>query len=431
MYSYKKIIKKNGFKIIHIQNRKPKLVTLKIHFKLGNDSEIIKKDLEITHFLEHLFCVFTSKKYPDGMSTREYMSNNNIELDAEVINKNISFTLEFKKKHTSYVLDLVQNALLDFQPDAKLFKQEKNAVIEELNDFIRDSDYNFETHINSIIYKNHPRKYTIKERLKNCKNLKPKNIYDFYKTHFNPKNMVIGLYGDFEETDIKLLVNTFSSKRGTMIEYESKKLPFNKKIIYFKKDTNVSNLKIIFKLPYTCFNNISYRIDALLDILSGDLNSVFLKRLRTEQGLIYSLSMDCDCDEVDSELSHLTISTTCNQTNLIEVLKSILEILIDSKNILFKKEYIDKYIEQENIDYNKEKFSPSPVDVLEDYMHYFLWDKKIVSFEDNYKNAINIDAQKLKETANTIFDFKQMVVCYDGKQNLENPITELINCACK
>lgn len=428
MYQYKTTTLKNGLKIIHIQNKKPKLVTLKINLKIGNDTETLKKDLEIAHFMEHLFCVFTSKKYPDGMKTREYMSNNNIELDAEVINKNISFTLEFKNKHMDYVIDLVTNAILDFVPDKTLFKQEKNAVIEELNDFIKDSDYNFDTMVSSIIYKKHPRKYTIKERLKNCRKLTPKNIYDFYTTYFTPKNMVIGLFGDFDLKYVSEIKSILSKKTGKEMIYKQYNLPIEQKIIYYKKDSPISNLRLVFKIPYLCFENISYNIDALIEILSGDLNSVFLKKLRTEHGLIYSLGMSCECDEVDRELSNITISTLCNTTNLIKVIKYILETIIDTKNILIDKEYIQKYIEQETIEYNKEKFSPSPEEVLDDYMQYLLWNKNIVSFDDNYKKSIDINQEKLNDTAKKIFDFNKMILCYDGKKNLEKSINELLKC---
>ena len=216
-------------------------------------------------------------------------------------------------------------------------------------------------------------------------------------------------------------------KTGNEIIYKLYNLPIEQKIIYYRKDSPISNLRLVFKIPYLCFENISYQIDALNEILSGDLNSIFLKKLRTEHGLIYSLGMSCDCDEVDKELSNITISTLCNTINLVKVIKHIFEAIIDTKNILIENEYIKKYIEQEIIEYNKEKFSPSPEDVLDDYIQFLLWDKKIVSFDDNHKKSIDINQKKLNDTAKKIFDFNNMIICYDGKKNLDKSINELLN----
>lgn len=428
MYNYKISTLDNGLKILSLPNKKFKLTTIDIHLKLGNDSETTTNLLEITHFLEHLFCLFTSTKYPDGKYIREYLSNNNIELDASVVNKHMTFSLEFKKKHTEFVLDLIINAILHYKPDEHMFIQEKNAVIEELNDFIKDSDYHFETKINSIIFKGHQRAKSIKDRLNNCKKFTSKHIYNFYKTYFTPKNMVVCLFGNFDNSSITILKNQLSTLKGKSIIYKPMTKQNYNKIIYYNKDSDISNLKIYFNIPYLCFNPICYPINALIDILSDDLNSMLLKKLRTEHGFIYSLSMDVDCDEIDDQLSYIGITTLCNTKNILKVIKIIIDTLNDIKNTLIPKNYIKKYIEQVDIDYHKEKFSPDPDDVINSYIHYLLWNKRIISFEEDYLKTKNVDSKILLDTANKIFDFNKMTICYDGRIKMDNKINKIIQC---
>ena len=426
MYKYNTSKLKNGLSILSIPNNKTKLITLDINLKLGNDSEIISKHLEITHFLEHMFCLFTSSKYPDGKTNREILYNKNIELDASVIDKNLNFSLEFKPVHSSMVLDFIINALLDFKPDKNIFKQEKNAVIEELNNIIKDSDYLFETKINSLIFKGHQRSISIKDRLENCKKITTKQIYDFYKTYFTPKNMTITIFGHFSSDFISTIKKNLSTLKGKEIIYYPLTKFHNEKIIYYHKKSNISNIRILFNIPVIYFDKINYQIDALLSILSSDLNSILLKKLRTDYGLIYSLSMNNDCDEVDKYLSYIIIDTLCDTKNLILVIKKIFETLIDVKNIKIPDSYIKKFIELENITHDKEKFSPDPDSVLSDYTHSLLWGKKIVSFEDNHTKSKNISSISLKKTANMIFDFSKITVCYDGQQNLNKQLKELL-----
>ena len=428
MYNYKLTTLDNGLKILSIPNNKIKLTTIDIHLKLGNDSETTTNLLEISHFMEHLFCLFTSTKYPDGKATREYLSNNNIELDASVVNKHMMFTLEFKKKHTDYVLDLIINTIKDYKPDDNLFPQEKNAVIEELNDFIKDSDYQFETKINSIIFKGHQRAKSIKDRLNNCKKFTTKHIYNFYKTYFTPKNMSICLFGNYDTSSISLLKKHLSPLRGKAIIYKPLNKYHNTKLIYYNKESDISNLKILFNIPYLCFDPICYPINALIDILSTDLSSILLKQLRTEHGLVYSLSMDADCDEIDTSLSYIGISTLCNTDNILKVIKIIVETLHTIKTTLISKNYITKFIEQVDIDYHKEKFSPDPDDIINRYLHYLLWNKKIISYEEDYLKTKNINSKQLLDTANKIFDFNKMTLCYDGRIKLDKQINKICQC---
>ena len=427
MYDYKTYNLKNGLKILTMPSKKNKLVTIQLIFKLGNDIETTNRLLELSHFMEHLFCLFTSTKYPNGKDNRTYISNNNIDLDAEVVNKHILFSLEFKNKHIEKVFDMVSHALADFKEDKSLFSQEKNAVIEELNDFIKDPDYKFGKKIDTILFKGHQREKTIEMRIDNCKKTKIADLSKYYKKYFTPKNYVIGVQGNFNNSDIFSLKKSLSGLTGNEHKYD--KFIYNNKtnIIFFKKESKISNLKIYFKIPYTLFDNESYIIDAIIDIISSDLNSLFLKKLRTEKGLIYDLEMESELDEIDKNLSIIEISTTCNTGNILKVIYYIMEIIYDVKNKFIEDIEISKYKEQCQISYIKDKASPSPIDILNSYCNYLLWDQKIITYEEEYQKTIDIDKHKLKTTAKNIFNFDNMILCYDSIYNLDSKIHKIIN----
>ena len=94
MYPHKIYKLDNNLKIITLPNKTTSLVILTIAMKLGNDIET-REILEIGHFIEHLFSMFTSSKYPDGKKNREELSFRNIDLDAHIVNKEIKFNLNF------------------------------------------------------------------------------------------------------------------------------------------------------------------------------------------------------------------------------------------------------------------------------------------------------------------------------------------------
>ena len=102
MYHYKTETLKNGIKILRIPNKKVEFAIIQVIMKLGNDIET-KSILETSHFIEHLFSMFTSPKYPDGKINRENLSFKNIDLDAEGIAMRTSSTLPFKANLSSFL----------------------------------------------------------------------------------------------------------------------------------------------------------------------------------------------------------------------------------------------------------------------------------------------------------------------------------------
>tara|TARA_B110001469_G_C9642693_1_gene323629 strand:- start:2143 stop:3444 length:1302 start_codon:yes stop_codon:yes gene_type:complete len=431
MYNYKIDTLKNGLKILTVPNKETKLIILTIFMKLGNDIET-SNILEIGHFIEHLFSMFTSSKYPDGKINRENFAFKNIDLSAEIINKNIKFTLEFKNDNTEYVFDLISNALLDFKVDEDMFKQEKNAVIEELNEIIKDSDYKFDTKINSIIFKGHQREYSQKQRLINTRKLNSNDIAKYFNTYFTSKNYVIGIFGDVNTK----LYNIFKSnmeylKNDTPYTYSKFNLKMSKKIVYHERRskgiTNVSNLKIIFKINCNLFDDDYYTIISLLDILCGDLNSLLLKKLRNESGLVYDCEAVRDIDEIDNNISMIYFSTLCSNVNLLKVISHIFDILKELKINYIDKKYIKAYKSKIAIYKIKDNFTKKPDMVLNSYLTYLLWNKPIVKFNKEYDKLSSISLEKIKKIAYKLFNKENIVVCYDGNKKIDSDISKLVN----
>jgi predicted Zn-dependent peptidase len=260
MYKYNTDVLKNGLKIIRIPNKETNLLLLQIQMKLGHDLET-RSILESGHFIEHLFSMFTSPKYPDGKQNREDMALKNIDLGAEIQNKSIKFVLEFEKKHVDYVIDLVTNALLDFTVDKTMFKQEQNAVIEELNEIVKDADYAFETKINKSLFKDHQRSYSEKIRLNNTKRLTPSNIETYYNKYFTSKNYVIGIFGDIDVKYYNILKTSMNKlKNKHSYKYNDYSLTIREPIIFHNNKEKISNLKLIFNINILLFEKEYYII---------------------------------------------------------------------------------------------------------------------------------------------------------------------------
>lgn len=427
--SYKIYKANNGLKLLHVPNKDIKIIYVNIGVKIGSDIEKLET-LEYSHYMEHLFTLLTSNKYNDGLKNRNFLSQNNVKLNAEVVTKHTLFQFTMKNNFFDKFIDMLVNALYNYHVDEKLFQNEKNSVVEELNAIINDNDYKFETFIEKKIFKNHTRVYSQEERLKNVKKTLPKNIVNFFNKYYTPNNMILSFYGNISIKNILKKINDFSSKPIAKLNLynESKfKITHKNKVNYLKETKQTCSLKIIFNVPYKFFDDEYYNIFSILNILSYDISSILVNRLRNIEGLIYDLSAFMDLDENHKHLSFIYFETNVESEKIVKVIKIILEELIKLKTSFLDNKLIKRYKESLKIKYINDNLTFKPLKLLDEYAKYLLWNKDIVKFKDEYINFGNIDKERIKYLSNKIFDFKNMYIFYNGSKNYNSEINKLIS----
>lgn len=435
--NYKLILTKGGYKLLHVPDNKIDLIYVNIGIKIGSDAET-KETLEYSHFMEHLFTLLTSKKYSNGLENRNFLSQNNVKLNAENITKHTLFQFTMRKRFLNKFIDMLVNSLYDYYIDDKLFINEKNSVIEELNSIINNNEYNFETFVENGLFKNHTRSYTQEERLANVKKTRTKDIIDFFNKYYNPDNIVIGFYGNVDLNKIKKVFDDYLNQKNTQLlikqpkpinvytSENSFKMDLDNRINYLKENKKNCSLKIVFNIPYKFFDDEYYAIFSILNILSYDISSILINRLRNIEGLIYDLYALMDLDENNKKLSIVLFETSVETQKIVKVIKIILEELKKIKSIYLEEEIIKRYKESLKIKEINDSLTFNPLRLLDEYIKYLLWDEEIVKFNDEYKNFGNVDKKILKEISNTIFDFKNMYIFYNGTKNHNKEIGKLL-----
>ena len=141
----------NGIKVIEVVDKSAQLLYVSLSLNVGSDLETYDdNNVEIAHFLEHIFATFTSKKYPSALKNNALFASLGVYVNASVIDKRSNYILKIPKEHFSRVLDIVYHSIKSFTVDPKIFSQEKNAIKEELNDILNDTWINLEEKANKI-----------------------------------------------------------------------------------------------------------------------------------------------------------------------------------------------------------------------------------------------------------------------------------------
>lgn len=425
----------NGMKILLIPIPKTKLIDLQLAFSIGQDNETYSKtkecNIEAAHFLEHMFSMYTSSKYPSAKKINYILSQNGISNDATVDSNITKYDLKLHKKHLNFVLDMVYNTYKDFKLDMNIYEQEKSSVQEELKSILDDIWIDLQEKMNKAIYLNHTRGLSQRENLKNVSKMKPKQLMDFYNKYYKPVNTTLIIAGDFNlKSTMEQCVKLFGRIKdgGCMPLVKGieniKKEP---QIVFSKITKSMSyNLYINFRIPYIYFDEEYYFNYALGNILAKDLESILLKELRTKHGLIYTLDYDVNLDETNKSFSFLSINTQLDEKNLLKTIKIIFEILSNLKKKEIDKKEVKKYktdIEMAMLEDNVCKDSEEFINL---YGRCVIYNKNIESSKNMYKKLSQISIKELKHGANLIYKKENLILAYGGKNNYDNKIKRLI-----
>lgn len=430
----------SGLKTLIVKRPKnPKLVHVQFVVGIGSDLES-GRQLEIGHFLEHLFVSLTSTNHPDSKANRELFSRNNITYSASIGSKNTVYEYSFRKNKLELFLDVFVNAIFDYRVDKKIFVSEKNSIIEELNEIIDDSSYVLDTHTDSIIYRGHHRTITQKQRLENTKKMTPSQIRNYWEKYYRLPYCVLAVYGAI---DMSTLVNKIEEiRRKLKSKYDIHEplknlkladiyMPYKKKnesrILFNRKIDNISTLRINWRIDMNMFSNDYYKIYALDFILVNDLNSLLLKKLRTDLGLIYDIESFFSIDEFQEDLSFYFFQTTVSSKKLLKVIAAFMEVIDYVTTNRIKEENFKKYIETQNqisLDRN-ESFDFKTT--LTNYARSYLWGRKILTQDKEDLHYVDVNRDEIFRIAKHLFTTNNLYISYTNNTNLNKEIETIID----
>ena len=86
----------NGFKLLVIPMKNIKLINIQLAINIGYDNETLKENtLEVSHFLEHFYSCYTSKKYPSYKKISKILSDLGVTENASVTYNLTKYDLSF------------------------------------------------------------------------------------------------------------------------------------------------------------------------------------------------------------------------------------------------------------------------------------------------------------------------------------------------
>ena len=333
----KKIRLENGLKII-IEKRNTDSVTLGIGVKVGSNYEN-KKVGGISHFVEHM--LFEGTKKRSALEIGRAIDRIGGELNAATLNEKTFFYASILGKYFDIALDVLSDIIQNPIFDEKSLEKERKVILEEIKMYTDNPIiYQWILFIKSL-YNKHTVKNPIYGAEKSVSSIAKKDIIDFYKSHYQPKNMVIVIVGNAPKDVIPKVKHAFANLKNVCPTIKKNKIkePEQKKIEEVAEKKIISQSYVV--LGYKCVERAhkdSYAIDIIDTILGHGSSSRLFNELRTKRGLVYQIGSHY---EAGTDYGFFGVSFSIGKQNIEKAKELILAEFEKIKNGISNKELKD------------------------------------------------------------------------------------------
>lgn len=427
----------NGFKIIYTIIPNIKLVRIGILNKNGQLQEN-RKNLEISHFFEHLAGHFLSSKYPDGKANLKNLERLGAESNATTSDYFVNLWIEGKAEYWKNYLDYLLEVYLHFQIDPTIFVQEKRAVINELQQLLNIPFRKHSEVVAKKTFTNFQSSAPLYDRIENSLKLQPADCIQFFNTFWIPEETALYISGDFE------LMKLIHFCKGKFKRHPKITMETNYPIIdivaraavtqaeetikvTYVKDEKVQNsrLTVIYDVPFGPFDDQKRSALMLVRrLLSAGFDSRLVKILRSQLGLVYSVDFDINLCPETSELSTLKISTDVESQNLTKVLKILIrtiKIICDTEISADEFEKVRNRVETDYL--HRNLMCNLQFEVL-DNAQRVLYGNTAKTSEQVLDDFLKVSKSQIMNVCKQIFTPENMSIIYSGATNLNRQIVD-------
>lgn len=328
--SIKKFTLSNGIIVINDRRNIPTAAFM-FRIKTGAANEV--KQYGISHLTEHLMFKATTKRTSEEI-------NKAIKFTGAISNAYTGegctcFFFESLTRHFETVLDIYADFLTSKQISEQEFISEKNVVLQEIAMYKDD--------FNSVNIENLFKRVFDLEPVggntKSVEKLKLKDILNYIKCTYIPKNITISVCSKFSHRKIKHLMEKYFSDLHDStqpIHYDANpeikmKKAFEKavgKTRKVKKELNQTQVAMIVPLKYT--DSIKQHVirDLLTQILANGLSSILYTELREKLGLFYRCFGNHFVQTAGYKQPYVLIETSTEAQNVKKLIRELNRVIV-------------------------------------------------------------------------------------------------------
>ena len=312
----------NGTRIFHYF-RKNSPISTAVLFDAGSGNDPVGKE-GLAHFAEHMLFKGT-KRFKDETEAGLFLesigghANAFTGVDYLGITADVSFSSDFNKT-VDFIYELTRESLFE---DEKI-EIERGTILGEIADYESNPALYIGDLSQSLIYQNTYAQRSIAGSKETVLSITREDLFSFYNSKIVNGEMVIVVSGDIDFDYMKKLFNDrFGDKKPkSLITVEKPEIEIvRKKLVDIKKYEGIDQIFMSFSYRASKYIDEDTDIFFILKIIIGDgFSSSLFRKLRTENGLVYSLDVQSEPSPDRGLFSVLTSTSKDKVQKVLDVL---------------------------------------------------------------------------------------------------------------
>lgn len=396
---HKKQKLKNGVRLITAPLKETQTASLLVLVKVGSRQE--DKKLEgVSHFIEHLMFKGT-KKRPTTLDLSKELDGIGAEYNAYTGKDVTGYYIKTDSKHLSLAIDMLSDMLSQSLFQAEEIEKEKGVIVEEINMYEDNPLMYVEELLEEMLFDGGELGHMIAGSRETVKAMSREQILAYKKKYYAGANVVIGLAGKFNQSQLKELKAKFVFNKGS--KSKIKKNPTKQSAPRVNlKNKATEQVQVALGFPaFSHHDKRSYALQLMSVILGGNMSSRLFINVREKKGLAYFVRAWPNLYE---DAGAMVIQAGLDKSRIDEAIVTILGELNSMK----------AGVTTEELRRAKDFIAGKMALDLEDSMSIAQWyanlelnNKKLLTPQEKLKKIMAVKAEDVKQVAKDIFDFKR------------------------
>ncbi len=422
---FKKIILKNGLRIIMAPMKGTETATVLVLIKAGSRYEK-EKENGLAHFIEHMFTKGT-KKRPTALDVTKKLDEIGANYNQFISKEFTGYYAKAAKEHLELTINIISDMLINSKFSAKEIEKEKGVIVEEINMYEDMPMYLIGDLFEKLLYPSNSLGRTILGTKENVMNFQRKDFLNFFNSHYYGVNSAVIIAGNFSEKKIIKLAEKYflgmkkNVRNDDKKNFQSKKIQKYPQVLLKYKKTDQSHLHLGFR-GYNIFHPDKYVLNILAVILGGYFSSRIVHSLREKQGLAYYVETEA---EYYTDTGYLVTRAGVPNDKVEKAIKIILK---EYKKIISGK------ISETEIQRAKKHIKGKTIIALESSGEMANWigsqeilKEKILTLKQIFAKIDRVKRKDIQKTAKEIFVPKKLNLALIGPFKDKRKFEKLLN----
>lgn len=281
----------NGLTVTFQQIPSQPVVSVQAWIKTGSIHEDQHLGSGLSHFLEHMLFKGTRKRKPGEIAAEVQRFGGQI--NAYTAFDRTVYYIDGPSEALGQTLELLADLTLNASLPLEELEKEREVILREIDMTLDDPDRLVSRALFSTAYKLHPFRYPVIGHRELFERVNRDVLLDYYKSRYQPENMVLSIAGNFDRQELLDLVSeTFGSAsrhvvRPVSVQQEPNQLAFRESRLF--GDYNTARGLLAFKIP-SMRHPDAPALDIMTTIIGSGHSGRLRQRLREELGLVYGIS---------------------------------------------------------------------------------------------------------------------------------------------